>query len=279
MKQPNIWRHYSYLIIGVGLAIMMGGAVTFALVSSLRHLLWLETMPSHRLVPVWLWVTIGFLTLILLVFWYRIISTILSYRETQRRLNRYLFPRLQPFTDPVPDDLQLVAQWFVMNDDHLHQTFTWGLLHPRIVISQKLWASLDPAAQKAVLYHEAAHAMFFDPLQQVVLQIVAFALQPLGMGSLYRRYLLHREIVADGFAVSACAGDDTPLLSALLIAADSHASQVSDVGLLSALEARIYFLETHQLPPWRGPELKFHLISSSGVVLLVLGQGLLVWCH
>ncbi|PSR34087.1 MAG: hypothetical protein C7B46_06710 [Sulfobacillus benefaciens] len=279
MNPPNMRRQYRYLIVGIGWAFTIAGVLTFALVSSVRHLLWLGAMHRAHMAPIWLWGIIGLMTVGFIVFWYRIISSIAHHRQAQRRLAGYLWPRLEPFPYPVPDGLQHIAEWSLVNDDHLQQTFTWGLFSPHIVISKKLWDSLDGAAQTAVMYHEAAHAMSRDPLQQVVLQILAFALRPFGLGALYQRYLLHREIAADRLAVAACSGDDSALLTALLIAAKSHVNQVSEVGLLNALEVRIQFLETQRLPSENDMDLRLHLLSTTGAMLLVLGQGLVVWCH
>ncbi|RIV20867.1 hypothetical protein D2Q93_11395 [Alicyclobacillaceae bacterium I2511] len=64
--------------------------------------------------------------------------------------------------------------------------------HPNVAISSGLWAALDESARKAVLYYEVAHVWARDPLQQTLLQVLSYALRPLGMASLYQRYLIRR---------------------------------------------------------------------------------------
>lgn len=270
---------YSYLLAGLVWALAVCGALVFALVSGVRHLLWIETMNSHPMVPVWLEGGIALVALAIVVFWYRIASAALQYRRKRRHLAKLLAPRLRAFPYPVPDALRRVADWYLIEDRNERAAFTLGGKRPRIAISQGLWNALDEPARTAVMHHEAAHARFRDPLQQTLLQVLAAALRPLGMGALYRRYLLQREVAADAVAVSACGGDDAPLLYALLTVAKPRATMVARVGLTGALDARMEFLESQKPPAWWDQRLRFHVMSSTVAICLTLGEGLMVWCH
>jgi hypothetical protein len=137
---------------------------------------------------------------------------------------------------------------------------------------------LDPQARRAVLHHEALHARVRDPLQQVLLQVLSRAMRPMGLGLVYQRYLVQRELNADHAALSACHGDDLPLLTALRTAIDGDSGLVS-AGLAGALEARLQYLETQQLPKWPHSGLATRVWISLGAILVTAGEGFLVWCH
>lgn len=279
MKARGRLQTYSYLFAGLAWALAVCGALVFALVSGLRRLLWMETMNNHPMVPLWLEGGIALLGVGLMVFWYRIAAAALQYREKRQRLAELLAPRLRAFPYPVPDALHRIADWYLIEDRNERSAFTLGGMRPRIAISQSLWNALDEPARTAVMYHEAAHALFRDPLQQTLLQVLATALRPLGMGALYRRYLLYREVAADAVAISACGGDDAPLLNALLAVARPNATMVARVGLTGALDARMQFLESQKPPAWWDRRLRFHVMSSTVAICLTLGEGLMVWCH
>ncbi|NMP24839.1 M48 family metalloprotease [Sulfobacillus sp. DSM 109850] len=172
-----------------------------------------------------------------------------------------------------------IGQWHLIHDQGERYAFTWGLWRHHIAISESLWHALDNPARTAVLHHEAAHARVRDPLQQAILQVLSEALHPLGLRSLYKRYLVRREITADAAAVAACQGDDLPLLTALQAAVNSAPRQASRVGLAGALEARIQYFNTHQIPAWLDSTIQFHLIVSVAALALTVTEGWLVWCH
>lgn len=273
------FRTYGYSVTAALLAALMMTVLGFALVSSLRHLLWVSMMKGHPMPPLWLWLGAGALAAVLLALWYRMTWAALVQGQKRRRFIQRVQPLLRPLPYKLPPELTRIADWYVIDDKHERYAFTWGIKRSKIAISEGLWEALDESAQRAVLYHEAGHVMARDPLQQTILHVLAQALQPLGLGLLYQRYLLRREILADRLAIAACEGDDVPLLTALLAATESAAADESRVGLAGALEARLSFMETGQLPSWWDQHVRYRLLSTGVAILLTVSEGILVWCH
>lgn len=280
MRARDWWSSHVYLLAGLGWASVVVGALTFGFVSALRHIVWASAMPGHGMVAPWLLGVAAILGIVLCLFWYRVGLGIASYRAQRRRVSMALSTRLRPLSTSLPAALTQTAEWYLAADDGERYALTWGLLRCRVAISESLWDTLDPAARRAVLFHEALHARVRDPLQQVILKVLSDALRPLGLGVLYPRYLVQREINADKRALAACQGDDLPLLTALQAAVGANPeSVVSYVGLAGALDARLHYLETHQSPDWPPSSLAIRLWVSLGAVVVTLTEGLLVWCH
>lgn len=270
---------YGYSLTAILLTAFMLGVLGFALVSSLRHLLWVYMMNRHPMPGFWLWLEITALVVAIVVVWTRISAATLLQSQQRRRFSRRLKPHLKPLPVSLPPELSKLAEWFVVENQTDRYAFTWGIRRARVAVSQGLWDALDEASRQAVLYHEAGHVLARDPLQQMVLKVLAQALSPFGFELLYQRYLLRREILADTLAISGCEGDDVPLLKALLVVAESATAHEFKVGLAGALEARISFLESGQLPSWWDQHVRYRLLSMAIAVLLTIGEGLLVWCH
>lgn len=279
MTHRGVLSSYSYSVAAVLWAAAVAGTLAFALVSGLRHVLWLQMMHSHPAVPLWLWAAIGLLGGAIAAFWYRMVSAAIHQRRQLLLLSERIAPLLRPFPLPVQGGALAAADWHLLDDRSERYAFTWGGGRPQIGISLGLWEALDGPARRAVMYHEAAHALAHDPLQQALLQVLAQTLQPFGMQALYQRYLLRREVAADALALSACGGDDRPLLTALLAAATGPAGLESRVGLAGALEARIRYLDTGQAPPWWDQGIRNRLLVGTAAVVLTFGEGLLVLCR
>lgn len=279
MRLQELWATYSYSLVGLTWGIVLMLALGFGLISEIRHILWIQTMKQHAMVPLWLWTALTASVVTLFLFWYRIASAALAYRQQQTQLKEVIVPILRPFPGSVPTGLERSAEWYLAADQHERYAFTWGLRRHRIVVSQALWDQLDAKSQTAVLYHEAAHAQAHDPLQQMILHVLSDALRPLGMGSLYRRYLVLREVRADRMAVVASGGDDIPLLTALSTAMGSGPAVSSYVGLAESLDARIQFLETGRPLSWSDSALRFRLYAWATGLILTVGEGFLMWCH
>ncbi len=277
MKAQEWWSSRVYVITGIVWSAVVVAALTFGFVSALRHMVWMFHM--HGMVSAWLWGVIGVLGIALCLFWYRVGLGMASYRAQRQRVWMTLANRLRPLPQSLSSSLSQLADWHLASDNGERYALTWGLLRCHVAISQSLWDTLDPEARQAVLHHEAQHARVHDPLQQVILQVLAGALRPLGLGMVYQRYLVQREINADKRALAASQGDDLPLLTALQAAVGADAGMVSSVGLVGALEARLHYLETHESPLWPPSGLPIRLWVSLGAVLVTLTEGLLVWCH
>ncbi len=279
MRHLSVLKKYSYSLTAMIVTMGMALSLVFALVSALRHLIWLQMMKEHPMIPGWLWVSVVVLTMMIVVFWYRVMMAIMKYSRQRKLLTNSIALQLLPFPRIIQDDLLKMADWYLLDDETHQYAFTWGITHARIGISTGLWNVLDDASRKAVMYHEVAHVVARDSFQQTVLQVLSSALHPFGLKALYRRYLLRREIEADQLAISACGGDDVPLLTAILIATRSMPSQGERVGLAGSLDARIQFLETSQYPSWWDRTIRYRLLATLLAVSLTIGEGLLVWCH
>lgn len=257
-----------------------GTALGFALVSAIRHLLWFH-MAGGRGWGIPLWIETAVITAVMLAFWYRIVVALLRQRRQRRQFIAQLEPRLKVLKINVPNAIRDVATWHEL-DDNRCAAFTWGLFRPRIALSSGLCKILSEPAHQAVMFHEAAHARVYDPLQQLLLAVLADAFGPFGMRALYNRYLIQREIAADQVALAACGGDDIPLLSALMAVARGQNRQETAggyAGLDGVMEARLSFLETGSAPRVGSGLVHYRLLASLSAIALTIAQGLLVWCH
>ena len=279
MNARRLFRQYSYGLAGTALAGVIVAAMGFALESGVHHLLWMDAMKDHRPVPLWIEGGVLLLAAALLIGAVRIAAGVRQFRRRQESMAERLAPLLRPLPESLPDDLLRVADWHLVADSDAHYAFTWGTGRPQIAVSEALWNTLEPRARRAVLYHEAAHAYARDPLQQCLLQVLADAFPPVGFRQLYARYLTHREIVADAFAVQGCEGDEVPLLTALQVMLSGSVHPVTQVGLAGALDARLQVLDTHQWPAWGDVSLRYRLLSAAMGILLTVGEGVWVICR
>jgi beta-lactamase regulating signal transducer with metallopeptidase domain len=125
-------------------------------------------------------------------------------------LNRQhaVLTHLQPVLSPLP--VSAIARphahgpaiRFCELETDVPQAFTYGWLHPTIVISQGLRDRLDGKALSAILAHEIHHAQAHDYLIQQLFLTVIKAFPWVGVKPLYAEYLTIREIRADKFATA-----------------------------------------------------------------------------
>lgn len=276
-------RGYGYLSLALSVALAMAGAMGFVLVSSVRHLLWLQMMPknSSSLSSVWLWGTVVVSACVVVVFWYRLVRATVRWQQRRSRFDAHLRPHLAPLSFYLPIAVSSRTRWYQLEDSR-SVAFTWGLLRPAIVLSTGLLESLDKEALVAVMHHEAAHARRYDPLQQSLLWVLSDAFGPFGMEALYRRYLVHREILADESALDAFGGDDVPLLSALVATVAGQGYPEAETwyaGLAGVVEARVEFLETGYAPHLFDTSMRNRLMTSALAVALTTLQAIVTWCH
>lgn len=133
--------------------------------------------------------------------------------------------------------------------------FCLGLFRPRVVVSAGLLAGLDPEEQKAVVWHEAAHARAREPLKCLLARLAAntFSWVPL-LRELLERYLLVKELAADREAV---ARTSRAALAGALAQVVAHPAPAGAVGLAEFAAARVdrLFDPDAKLPrvfrPWR----------------------------
>lgn len=279
MTAQGLMRRYSYTFAGATLAGIIFAALTFAIGSGVHHLLWMNAMKDHRVPPLWMEGGVVLLVVAFLTLASRVAAGALRCRHRQRTMAVRLAPLLRPLPDHQTVELLPTADWHLVADPDAYYAFTWGTGRPQIAVSEALWNTLEPRARQSVLYHEAAHALARDPLQQCLLQVLAEAFPPVGFRQLYERYLTHRELVADAFAIGACAGDEVPLLTALQTMLSSSIAPTSQVGLAGALRARLQVLDTHQWPAWADAALRYRLMTAATGILLTLGEGVWVICR
>lgn len=276
--QPGTFVRYGYSLAAATIAVLVMVTLGFALVSSLRHILWWQAMGSHQNVPFGVIALFVMSVTLTVGIWYRILhAALLEHRQRQQFIHQ-----VRPLLAPLPSRLNIPfsgrAEWYLIDtEDRL--AFTWGLRQCRIAISSGLWDAVDNSARRAIAYHELAHVRNRDSWQQAFLQILAKALGPVGIGALYKRYLVRREILADAFAIDASEGDDAPLLEAMLAVARAPGNLMPRVNLGGSLDARIAFMETGMLPDWWEGSAKTRLISTGIALLLTVGEGMVVWCH
>ncbi|OPG17378.1 M56 family metallopeptidase [Ferroacidibacillus organovorans] len=270
---------YTYSLTAAGIAIMVQSVLGFALYSSLHHLVWMSAMNRSAMIPFWLYAVVAILALLILVFWYRLIANILYQIEYRKKFLTAVNPSLMPLCRENPIDYEGKIKWCLVDNDDARYAFTWGIKHPKIAVSKGLWETLDEPSLRAVLYHEVAHVLAHDTLQQSLLQALSAALHPLAVSLLYKRYLIRRELLADQFSISACEGDEVPLLTALLAVSKSVVTKEPQVGLTGALHARLDVMESGQLPGWWDVPLRNRMLSTAVAILFTLGEGVLIWCR
>jgi Zn-dependent protease with chaperone function len=277
MRSKAALSVYAYSLTALTIAISFASALGFVLYSGLRHLVWIHMLGSRAEIPLYSLET-SLAALGLVVFWYRLLTAFLRQLQQYRKLENNIQALWVPKVQGIPSELRRITDWYVIDDEERY-AFTLGILRQKIIVSTGLWNALGDRARTAVLYHEAAHARMRDPLQQGVLAALTQALPWLRIRTLYDRYLIRRELLADTLAIEECDGDDTPLLEALIATVGYHSHSAPVVGLTDALQERIRFLETKRMPAWGDGPMRYRLISTVLAILVTALQGLLVWCH
>jgi hypothetical protein len=147
-------------------------------------------------------------------------------------------------------------------------SFAYGVLVPRVAISQAFLESLTAQELRAALEHERYHVRHLDPLRALMGKALteAFFLLP-SLEVLRLRYEAGRELAADRRAERTCGR--RPLLGALLKAVEGPGPEpvisvsLADPGLL---DARISRLETGRAPVLASAD-------ASSLVMSALGAG------
>lgn len=276
---PGFLLKYGYSLTVLLIVTMVMGGLGFSFVSSLRHFLWWQTMKDHKPLPIGDFVVLLSSTIVIMAIWYRIVHAALVEFRRRRQMSQRIAPLLTPLPPTLPVKLGKCADWYLLDDED-RIAFTWGLRRSRVAISHNLWGAIDEPARTAVVYHELAHVLNRDAWQQLFLQVLANALGPVGVGTLYKRYLIWREILADSLAIAACQGNEVPILEAMLAIARTYPRDSdTNINLVGALDARIAFMDKGTLPEWWGSNVKFRVTSTIIAVLLTFGESLIVWCH
>jgi Zn-dependent protease with chaperone function len=150
--------------------------------------------------------------------------------------------------------------------------FTYGIWHPRVVVSTGLAEVATPEELVAVLRHENHHVRNRDPLKVLALRnwASAFFLIPL-IGAVLERILDRQELKADQAALRDCgvAAVAGALLKAVGEPAVAPGTALAAMGGPTLLEARVTQLETG-----RGPRL-LTAIHPAAVLASAPGIGLI----
>lgn len=153
---------------------------------------------------------------------------------------------------------------------------TYGLIHPRILVSTGLAAALLPAEIRAVLAHEREHLRHRDPLRFLAGRLLAAWACYLPAASwLAGRTALRRELAADRAAAERASRG--VLAGALLKLAGPPASPAFAAaspagGRSGSLEARVAQLEAGR-PPRQRPAVT-RLLASAGTLSLLMPASL-----
>lgn len=148
--------------------------------------------------------------------------------------------------------------------------FAAGLLQPYVLVPERAFAALEPAAQTAVLAHELSHLRRHDPALLLLLGVLSdvFWFLP-GMAGTLRRITRDLELSADALALRVGA-TRAGLASALVALAASRAEPAPAAGLFgkrpSLLRERVECLLAPHLPPARW--LYRHAASRVAVIAL-----------
>lgn len=167
--------------------------------------------------------------------------------------------------------------------DRAAYAFTYGIWHPRVVVSSGLVAAATHAELVAVLRHEGYHVDNRDPLKVLALRTwsAAFFLVPL-VGAVLRRLLDRQELKADRAAIDhGGAAGVTSLAGALLKAVDQPAAApgtaLAALGGPELLEERITQLETGDTPRVLAAFHSTAMLTSLPGVGLIAAYGVLLY--
>jgi beta-lactamase regulating signal transducer with metallopeptidase domain len=148
--------------------------------------------------------------------------------------------------------------------------FAAGLLRPYVLLPERAFAALSPAARDAVIAHELAHLRRHDPALLLLLGVISdvFWFVP-GMAAALRQITRDLELSADALALRAGA-TRAGLVSALVTLADGHAEPAPAAGLFGKrpglLRERVERMLEAPEPVARWPYR--HLASRSVVLAL-----------
>ncbi|MBA4495299.1 M56 family metallopeptidase [Paenactinomyces guangxiensis] len=150
--------------------------------------------------------------------------------------------------------------------------FTYGWLHPKILISSSLIRQLHESELQAVLEHEYYHCLQRDPLKMLFASSATLALFFLPLVHKLRgHYLIEKEIAADRHSIRTAGVK--PLASALLKLMNARLADSPSHGTAGfandEMEARIEaMIHDRAIPP--RIYLKDYLLSLAGLAVILL---------
>lgn len=187
----------------------------------------------------------------------------------QQRLLRRL-PLLEPAHIGLPPAPDAPSLRIAVLPTARPTAFCFGLLRPRVVVSDGLLARLAPDALEAALWHEAEHARRHEPLRTLAAILAAHTFFWLpALGDLLDRYRLSRELAADRLALGRTS---RAALAAALCELTTDSLVPGSAGLGDLAGARVERLLDPQapLPPlFQGRRLAFTAATVVALALLL----------
>jgi Zn-dependent protease with chaperone function len=208
-------------------------------------------------------------------------GTVFAVRSLRRqiRATRALAHRIRQIRVPTPPEVVVAARRtklarrvdVVASDEPF--SFAYGLVVPRVVVSEGLIRSVSASELGAVLEHERYHVRNLDPLKVVLARVLPWALFYVpALRDLRRRYVTGRELAADRRA-SEIVGR-TALAGALYKVVQgpawSELSVAAAIGSDELLDVRVTQLETGREPEIPG-------VSKLAALASTISIGGLVW--
>lgn len=203
-------------------------------------------------------------------------SILRQVRATKRLLGRLYLWRIVPPPTHMEEasDKAGIAGRVHLVDAKEPFCFTYGWWRPKVCISRRAAELLDREQLLAVLLHEASHLHRKDPLRLLFTQALVEALPWLPvLRTLWRQYVLAREVAADSYAQSAM-GEPWTLASAIVTLSREQSQPtwawVTSILQPSTLEERLNYLIQGTLPKVRTSArlLTLNLIAMSSFILI-----------
>ena len=158
--------------------------------------------------------------------------------------------------------------------------FTYGIWHPRIVVSTGLTEAATRDELAAVLHHEHHHLRNRDPLTVLAVRSWAAAFFPVPLvGAVLQRILDRQELKADRAALHACGVGAVAgaLLKAVGEPAVAPGTALAAMGGPRLLEARVTQLETGHRPRMFTAITPATVLASVPGLALIAGYGVLLY--
>ncbi|WP_053960058.1 M56 family metallopeptidase [Sulfobacillus thermosulfidooxidans] len=193
---------YAWAVALLGLSLLPGFLLILAALVTYRHMMW-SVMQRPDTSSSGLTFLLAVFILLSLAYFLRLGYATFSVVKNSRQTIQRMAPQLVPF--PLQDLPEICGDQKIAFQIGLWDSpdaFTYGVIHPTIVVSRRLKQILDVPALTAILAHEVHHVRAHDYALQQIFLVILRAFPWLPLESLYRFYLTTREIRADQFAIS-----------------------------------------------------------------------------
>lgn len=152
-------------------------------------------------------------------------------------------------------------------------SFVYGVMTPRVVVSQGLLERATGEELHAVLEHEGYHVRNIDPLKAAIVRVLSEALFFLpALDSLRARYAAGRELAADRRAVAACGRRSLAGALMKVVRSPDWSEQAGAAAISSPelLNVRLLQLETGSEPKPEALDVESIALSLGGMALFAV---------